>query len=88
MDVGRKLNGGLKMIKIKMSTRTIEKLKETNNTYCPTKFIIEDVAKSLNIECDYFNTSLQDLGFTKGYFDFFNYTIELHGGLHDGKLND
>lgn len=60
----------------KLSERTINYMKETNN-HCPTKYIIEDVAKALKIECDYFTTSLQDLGFKSGYFDLYKYEIIL-----------
>ena len=57
---------------IKLSEKTINHMKEFNN-HCPTKYIVEDVAKYLDIECDYFTTSLQDLGIKNWiglYFDF------------------
>ena len=62
---------------IKLSERTIAHMKEFNN-HCPTKYFIEDVAKFLNVECDYFTTSLQDLGIKKGYINLYNFTIEIH----------
>ena len=61
---------------IKLSEKTINHMKEFNN-HCPTKYIVEDVAKYLDIECDYFTTSLQDLGIKKGYVDLYKFNIEI-----------
>jgi hypothetical protein len=62
---------------IKLSEKTVNHMKEFNN-HCPTKYIVEDVAKYLSIECDYFTTSLQDLGIKKGYVDLYKFNIEIY----------
>lgn len=62
---------------IKLSERTINYMHEFND-HCPTKYIIEDVAKYLNVECDWFTTSLKDLGVEKAYFDYYAKTLELY----------
>ena len=62
---------------IKLSQRTIDYMKEFNDKL-PTKLVIEDVAKELDIECDYFTTSLKDLGVKEAYFDWFTKSLEIH----------
>jgi len=62
---------------IQLSERTINYMKEFNDRL-PTKLVIEDIAKELNIECDYFTTSLQDLGVKKAYFDYCMKSVEIH----------
>ena len=62
---------------IKLSERTVNHMKEFNN-HCPVKYVIEDVAKYLDKECDYFTTSLADLGVKRGYLDLYKFEIEIH----------
>jgi hypothetical protein len=62
---------------IKLSERTINHMKEFNDRL-PTKYVIEDIAKELGIECDWFTTSLQDLGVTRAYICSFKYEVEVH----------
>ena len=63
-------------MKIKLSDRTIAHMKEFNN-HCPTKYIIEDIATHLGIECDFFTTSMQDLGIKKAYINLYTFTIDI-----------
>ena len=62
---------------IKLSERTIGHMRESNNQ-CPTKYVIEDIAKALNMQCDWFSTSLKDLGVKMAYLDNLKGEIELH----------
>jgi hypothetical protein len=52
-------------------------MKEFNDRL-PTKYVIEDIAKDLGVDCDWFTTSLQDLGVTKAYICSFKYEVEVH----------
>ena len=62
---------------IKLSERTINYMREFNDRM-PAKLVVEDVARELNIECDYFTTSLQDLGIKKAQFTWDMKSIEIY----------
>jgi hypothetical protein len=62
---------------INLSEKTINYMREFNDRM-PARLIVEDVAKELNIECDYLITSLQDLGIKKAQFSWDMKSIEIY----------